>query len=225
MIGSASASRATGTWRRTADESKPLVVRERRAEVVDGVGDLERRRGARALVEHRRGQARDAELARRVGARRPLTTRFTWTTGTSCSSTIQTGRPFESARFWIGGQPQRRRRARAAAACERSGGCARQRRRAAGRASRHGAIASSDVSSSRASRRPTLLLASGTTVSSTRRSRGRNCRGRGLDVGRRQRAIARQVLVEVVGVAGLRCSSAFSWSALPPKPPTRSIRA
>ena len=31
------------------------------------------------------------------------TTRLTCATGTSCSSTIQTGRPFESCCFWIAG--------------------------------------------------------------------------------------------------------------------------
>ena len=32
-----------------------------------------------------------------------LTTSDTWTTGTLCSSTIQTGSPFDNVRFWIAG--------------------------------------------------------------------------------------------------------------------------
>ena len=66
MIGSASASRATGTCSRTADESKLLRGAEVGAEEIDGVGDLERGPRARAFLEHRGRQAGDAELAGRI---------------------------------------------------------------------------------------------------------------------------------------------------------------
>ena len=66
MIGSASASRATGTCSRTAVESIAAAGAEVGAEEVDRVGDLERRSRAGAFRQHRRRQAGDAELAGRV---------------------------------------------------------------------------------------------------------------------------------------------------------------
>jgi hypothetical protein len=69
------------------------------AKEVHRVGDFERRSRPRALFEHRGDEARDAEFAGRSSALPRRTTRSTWTTGTSCSSTSQTGTPFESWRF------------------------------------------------------------------------------------------------------------------------------
>ncbi len=52
------------------------------------------------------------------------TSRFTWTTGTSCNSTIQAGRPFASCRFTIVGS-LRPGAGPFAGGFDRSGACAR----------------------------------------------------------------------------------------------------
>ena len=103
MIGSASASRATGTCRRTADSRWRCRRSDRRR-------GSRRRRRSRAPSASRRPPSSIAAVRLATpnlpagSSALPLsTTRFTCATGTSCSSTIHTGRPFESCRFWIVG--------------------------------------------------------------------------------------------------------------------------
>ena len=143
------------------------------AEEIDLVGDLERRSRAGAFVEHRRGQAGEPELAARIVARCPPSrTRLTWTIGTSCVSTSHTGRPFDSVRFWIGGQLQLRRGPAPAASIDRSGLALRglrHEKRAGKRASRE-----PDAESRREPKAgaESHRFSSGSTTSSTRRSAG-----------------------------------------------------
>ena len=109
MIGSASASRAD----RHVQAHRGRVEAARRgqigAEEIDGVGDLERRCASRRL----RSASPPSGWRRRTcrpGRRRcrSWTTRLTCATGTSCSSTIQTGRPLRQLALLNGRQLQRR---------------------------------------------------------------------------------------------------------------------
>ena len=163
MIGSASARRATGTCRRTADESMPL----------DAFRSAPRKSIASASSSAASEPAPSVSIAA-VRLAAPYlpggslavpvrTTRFTCTTGTSCSSTIQTGRPFASCRFTIVGS-LRAGAGPLAGGFDRSGACPVV-------TTPHRAIATI--------RRNRFIGAdpyglSGMTVNSTRRSAGRN---------------------------------------------------
>ncbi len=105
MIGSASRSRATGTFK--TDGRCVEGARRRQS----------RRRGNRPRRRSRATSAMPAPSSSIAAVRlatpnlpagsSPLpawTTRFTCTSGTLCVSTIHTGRPFDSIRFWMGGR-------------------------------------------------------------------------------------------------------------------------
>ena len=92
------------------------------------------------------------------------TTRLTCATGTSCSSTIHTGRPFDSCRFWIagsfsaGGGPGCGGRARSGGCCATSVDASDRARRASARkARRHEATGHAAYS---------MLVATSSTLSS-----------------------------------------------------------
>ena len=103
MIGSALARRATGTFSRIAELSLLLLVTR----------SAPRKSTASAICRADREPAPSvsSDAVRLATPNLPAgsspvplsTTRFTWTTGTSCRSTIQTGRPFDSMRFWMAG--------------------------------------------------------------------------------------------------------------------------
>src|SRR5476651_2723481 len=133
------------------------------------------------------------------------TTRFTYTTGTLCSSTIQTGTPFESCRFWIAG----RFSVAGGPGCGgrvRSGACCADRTAVAAattvRSTKRRIIMDDSVASAARSRR-TLLFFRLHHDLDTAAGRQKRARG-GADVRRRQRAVAGEILVEPVRVAGVR---------------------
>ena len=107
MSGSASASRRTGTLSRTADASNELEV----------VRFAPRNSAASAMSSALRLPAPSSSIAavRLATPNWPsgssplpaITTRLTWTSGTSCASTTHTGTPLASARFSIGGSVRR----------------------------------------------------------------------------------------------------------------------
>ena len=96
MIGSASASRATGTCRRTAVESMPLPDERSapRKSIASAISSAERVPAPSSSI----AEARLAAPKRPGGSSAlPLaTSRLICATGTLCISTIHTGSPFES---------------------------------------------------------------------------------------------------------------------------------
>ena len=81
-----------------------LDVERSAPRIVDRVGDLRARCACRRLRPACRRSGWRGRTCRADRRRAPaLTTSVTCTTGTLCSSTIQTGRPFDSVRFSIGG--------------------------------------------------------------------------------------------------------------------------
>ena len=191
MIGSASSSRATGTCRRTADASNELVVLELGAEEVDRVGDLERAARAGAFVEHRRREARQAELARRIVAAAALDDEV----DLHDRHLVRLDEPDR--------QPVRQLALLDRRQLRRGGGPERRRLRAIGRLLRgeqRRRDEQSAASTMTRSHRRLLRLDDQLDAPVARQPLARG----GLDVGRRQRAVAREVLVEVVGIAAGR---------------------
>ena len=214
-----------GEPRRPARAGAPPTSRSRcwrreiGAEEVDRVGDLERRARSRALARASRPSGWRCRTCRPGRPPLPLrTTRLTCATGTSCSSTTQTGRPLRQllllnapGSFSAGGGP----RLRLACGPVPAARDASQRQRRAMTTERiHDDTANCE-------RRLLIQLSShhgirhfagfsGSTVSSTRSVARQELSAAAPDVGRRQRAIPREILVEPVGIAGVRCSTAFS---------------
>ena len=102
--GRASRRRATGTFRRTADESKePVVVRPApRNSTASAISSAEREPAPSSSIAAVRLAVPNLPAGSSPAPAR--TTTFTWTIGTSCDSTSHTARPFESARFCMAGR-------------------------------------------------------------------------------------------------------------------------
>ena len=203
MIGSASASRATGTCSRTADASMPLRGVEIGAEEVDGVGDLERRSRCR---RPRRASPRSGWRRRTCPAGRRRVPLQHDEVDLHDRHFVQLDDPDRQAvrqlRASGSAAASAPAAARAAGGLRAIGRLLREQRRRRRAAATTATRRVDELRQSRASRRITASF-SGSTISSTRRSRGRNVAAAALDVGRRQRAVAREILVELVGIAGL----------------------
>ncbi len=94
----------TGVCRRTVDDVERAAGAERRAEEIDGVGQLERVARPGAFVEHRRREIREAELAGRIGGGARLDDeRDVDDRALRASRRSRPAARSTSARFWIGG--------------------------------------------------------------------------------------------------------------------------
>ena len=191
---------------------------------VDRIGEFERVACAGAFVEHRRREAGAPNLPAGSAAAPDLTIRLTSTTGTSCISTIQTGRPFDSVCFWMAGS-FRAGAGPGAGGFDRSGACCAW---SAGRCHRDGDDAAADGGRRVATRRGRDGVAVMTGLTSwpvTRRRRhdrqfeppvgGQPPAHGGLNVGRRAAPdIGRGPRRSSRGCP-VAMKYAFIWSALP----------